>query len=71
MIGQIWKNHEDEQTYLILSHCEEQETSQSDPDLVLHCQWHYKSFCLEKSRTTRFTLDIPIEDDPDYWQRLA
>jgi hypothetical protein len=71
VIGQIWKNLEDEQTYLIINHYEVQDTSEKDPDIVNNCEWHYKSFCLEKNRTIHFALDIPIEDDPDYWQRLA
>ena len=67
MIGQIWKNLEDEQTYLIISHYELETTSEIYPDR----EWHYKSFCLEKNRTIYFALNIPIQDDPDYWQRLA
>jgi hypothetical protein len=71
MIGQIWKNLEDEQTYLIINHYELETTSEVYPGAVESREWYYKCFCLEKNWTFYFTLDIPIEDDPDYWKRLA
>ena len=70
MIGQIWKSLQDEQTYLILNHYIIDETDENC-DIVNYRQWHYKAFCVELNRTFDFHLDIPVEDDEDYWERLA
>lgn len=70
MIGQIWKNLQDEQTYLILNHYIIDETDENC-DIVNNRQWHYKAFCVELNRTFDFHLNIPVEDDEDYWKRLA
>lgn len=71
MIGQIWKCYEDEKTYLFLSHYILDETDADNSELVVYRQWHYKAFCVELNRTFHFHLDIPVEDDEDYWKRLA
>lgn len=71
MIGQIWKNYEDENTYLLLNHYIVEETDADNSDIVVNRQWHYKAFCIEVNRTIDFHLNIPVEDDPDYWKRLA